>query len=134
MGRVTDLCFQEAVETGRVPARTERNALAVNALAALRVTGIRPVRTQMPVLYGNVGTRLDGIGVCVRNGMTHIVIIELKTTGRVRDATARIAQPPAEAAHRIRPTTVPTTVRAASFPNFTSWDLPTRNERRTTSR
>lgn len=65
-----------------MPVRTDRNALAINALSALRGTGIRSVRTQFPVMYGTVGTRLDGIGVCNRHGQTYIVIIELKTTGR----------------------------------------------------
>lgn len=82
VGRATDRCFQDAVESGRVPARTEKTAFAVNALAALRGTGIRPVRTQFAVSYGTVGTRLDGIGVCIRHGQPYIVVIELKTTGR----------------------------------------------------
>ena len=82
IGRATDRCFQEAIETGRVPARTDRTTFAVNALSALRGTGIRSVRTQFPVMHGTVGTRLDGIGVCTRHGQTYIVIIELKTTGR----------------------------------------------------
>ena len=82
IGRATDRCFQEAIETGRVPARTDRTTFAVNALSALRGTGVRSVRTQFPVMHGTVGTRLDGIGVCTRHGQTYIVIIELKTTGR----------------------------------------------------
>lgn len=82
VGRATDRCFQDAVESGRVPVRTEKTAFAVNALAALRGTGIRPVRTQFAVSYGTVGTRLDGIGVCIRHGQPYIVVIELKTTGR----------------------------------------------------
>ena len=55
VGRATDRCFQEAVETGRMPARTEKTAFAVNALTALRGAGIRPIRTQFPVQYGTVG-------------------------------------------------------------------------------
>lgn len=55
---------------------------ARNALLALKTAGIKPVRTQLPVQFGCVGTRLDGIGVCVRGGAVTIVILELKTTGR----------------------------------------------------
>lgn len=64
------------------PNDDKKRVYARNALMALEKAGVRPVRCQLPVQYGCVGTRLDGIGVALRGGIPTIVIIELKTTGR----------------------------------------------------
>lgn len=83
IGRITDHEFQRCVETHSVPEQGDlKRAYARNALLALATAGVRPVRTQLPVRYGCVGTRLDGIGVSMRGGIPTIVVIELKTTGR----------------------------------------------------
>ena len=80
IGRITDHTFQQCVERKTLPPEVQKRACARNALLALEKAGVRPVRCQLPVQYGCVGTRLDGIGVAVRKEPT-IVIIELKTTG-----------------------------------------------------
>lgn len=83
IGRKTDHAFQKCVDAGTIPAEGDRSKVyARNALLALKAAGVRPVRTQLPVRFGCVGTRLDGIGVMVRNGAPVVVILELKTTGR----------------------------------------------------
>ena len=83
IGRISDHAFQKCVETKTLPSQSdEKHRYARNALMALQAAGVRPVRTQLPVMYGCVGTRLDGIGVCIRGGVPTVVILELKTTGR----------------------------------------------------
>jgi hypothetical protein len=83
IGRITDHAFQQCVENRTVPPEGDsKRVYARNALLALDKAGVRPVRCQLPVQYGCVGTRLDGIGVAMRGGVPTITIIELKTTGR----------------------------------------------------
>lgn len=83
IGRITDHAFQQCIHSRTLPPENDhKRRYARNALLALRTAGVRPVRTQLPVQYGCVGTRLDGIGVCIRGGVQTIVVIELKTTGR----------------------------------------------------
>ena len=51
-------------------------------MRSLRQFGIKSVLTQVPVRIGKIVSRLDGLGVYIRNGVPTVAVIELKTTGR----------------------------------------------------
>lgn len=82
VGRRTDRLYQNCVAQKKRVELTPKTAHAYHAMKALRNFGIKSIATQVPVQLGQLVSRLDGLGVYMRNGKPTIAVIELKTTAR----------------------------------------------------
>lgn len=83
VGRRADRLYQQCVKENKCLALKPNTAHAFHAMRALRRFGIKSVHTQTPVALGKIVSRLDGLGLFVKNGKPTIVVIELKTTARL---------------------------------------------------
>lgn len=82
VGRRADRLYQNCVAQKKRVELTPKTAHAYHAMKALREFGIKSIATQVPVQLGQLVSRLDGLGIYLKNGTPTVAVIELKTTAR----------------------------------------------------